>query len=133
MTGKSPIKGSDLKRTPHLPHDEGGPVFAAPWEAKAFAITVDLHKQGLFEWSEWCDTLSKEIKLAQADGDPDLGDTYYQHWLSALEKLVTAKQVTSMDNLEAMKEDWRAADHHRGFGEAPVLVKGAADAGHHHH
>ncbi len=132
MTDKPPIRGSDLKKTPHLPHDEGGPVFSAPWEAKAFAITVDLHKQGLFEWSEWCDTLSEEIKSAQAKGDPDLGDTYYQHWLSALEKLVTVKRVTSMDTLAAAKEDWRAADHHRGFGEAPVLVKGAGGAEHQH-
>lgn len=125
------IKGSDLKRTPHLPHDKGGPVFAAPWEAKAFAMALDLHKRGQFEWSEWCDTLGAEIKEAQAGGDPDLGDTYYLHWLSALEKLVAAKNIVGADALQAAKEDWRAADEHRGFGEAPVLVKGAG--GSHHH
>lgn len=123
------IRGADLKRTPHLPHDEGGPVFNAPWEAKAFAMTVDLHKRGVFAWSEWCETLSEEIKLAQAAGDPDLGDTYYKHWLSALEKLIMAKKVSTSESLLAAKEDWRAADEHRGFGEAPVLVKGAAGAG----
>ncbi|GAB5468097.1 MAG: nitrile hydratase accessory protein [Rhodospirillales bacterium] len=126
------IKGSDLKQTPHLPHDEGGPVFQAPWEAKAFAMTLNLHKQGAFEWSEWCEALSSEIKLAQAEGDPDLGDTYYHHWLNALEKLVAAKRLASSDRLAAAKEDWRAADHHRGFGEAPVLIKGAGKADHHH-
>ena len=119
------IKGVDLKRTPHLPHDEGGPVFAAPWEAKAFAMALDLHRQGLFEWTEWCDALGAEIKAAQTSGDPDLGDTYYLHWLSALEKLVAAKQVTDQAALLAAKEDWRAADELRGFGEAPILVKGA--------
>ncbi|WP_227268194.1 nitrile hydratase accessory protein [Roseobacter weihaiensis] len=123
------IKGYDLKRTPHLPHDKGGPVFNAPWEAKAFAITVDLHKRGVFAWLDWCKTLSEEIRLAQAAGDPDLGDTYYKHWLSALEKLLTEKKVTNAQSLLAAKEDWRAADEHRGFGEAPVLVKGAAGAG----
>ncbi len=121
----------DLKRTPHLPQDEDGPVFAAPWQAKAFAMTVSLHEKGLFEWSEWCDALSAEIRAAQAAGDPDLGDTYYDHWLRALEKIVTQKNVASMDDLVACKEDWRAADHHRGFGEAPVLVRGG-DAGHGH-
>ena len=119
---------ADYKSTPHLPQDEDGPVFAAPWQAKAFAMTVDLHKKKLFEWSEWCETLGAEIKAAQAAGDPDLGDTYYKHWLSALEKLITRKQVTSVEALQACKEDWRAADHHRGFGEAPVLVRGASHA-----
>lgn len=120
------IRGSDLKRTPHLPHDEAGPVFNAPWEAKAFAMTVDLHKRGVFDWSEWCETLSGEIKSAQTAGDPDLGDTYYKHWLNALERLIMAKKVSTAENLLAAKEDWRAADEHRDFGEAPVLVKGAA-------
>lgn len=123
------IKGSDLKRTPHLPHDEGGPVFNAPWEAKAFAMAVDLNKRGVFDWSEWCETLAAEIKAAQAAGDPDLGDTYYKHWLTALETLVTAKKVSTAENLLAAKEDWRAADEHRGFGEAPVLVRGTAQSG----
>ena len=120
------IKGADLKRTPHLPHDEGGPVFNAPWEARAFAMTVDLHKRGLFDWSDWCETLSGEIRAAQDAGDPDLGDTYYKHWLAALEKIVTRRKVTDAAHLLSVKEDWRAADEHRGFGEAPVLVKGAS-------
>ncbi|MEM7546200.1 MAG: nitrile hydratase accessory protein [Pseudomonadota bacterium] len=122
------IKGADLKKTPHLPHDEGGPVFAAPWEARAFAMTLDLHKHGVFTWNEWCETLSAEIRAAQAEGDPDLGDTYYTHWLNALERLVDAKNAASRAALDAAREDWRAADEHRGFGEAPVLVPGAGAA-----
>lgn len=125
------IQNSDLKKTPHLPHDESGPVFAAPWEAKAFAITLNLHQQGLFDWAEWCDTLSEEIKAAQAAGDPDLGDTYYIHWLGALEKLITKKEFVSMEKLVEFKEDWGTADNRREFGEAPVLVRGAGETGHH--
>lgn len=120
---------TDYRNTPHLPQDDDGPVFQAPWQARAFAMTVDLHKRGVFEWSEWCETLGARIKSAQAAGDPDLGDTYYNHWLAALETLVTEKQVTSSEALAACKEDWRSADHHRGFGEAPVLVRGAGAAG----
>lgn len=120
------ISASNLKRTPHLPHDEGGPVFNAPWEAKAFAMTVDLHKRGAFDWSEWCNTLADEIKSAQAAGDPDLGDTYFEHWLNALETLITAKQLSTAERLLAVKEDWRAADEHRGFGEAPVLARNSS-------
>ena len=34
-----------------------------------------------------------EIKRAQAAGDPDTGETYYRHWLNALERLVAEKGV----------------------------------------
>lgn len=37
------------------------------------------------------------------------GDTYYLHWLAALEKLVTGKQVTSGEKLTARKEAWERA------------------------
>jgi nitrile hydratase accessory protein len=71
-----------------MPLDAGSPVFKEPWEAKAFAMTLALYERGLFTWPQWADALSRQIALAQAAGDSDLGDTYYQHWLSALESLV---------------------------------------------
>src|SRR3954468_16448877 len=61
--------------------DDGAPVFAAPWEAQAFAMTVALNARGLFTWKEWATTLAEEIKRAQGAGDPDDGSTYYRHWL----------------------------------------------------
>ena len=67
------------------------PVFREPWEAQAFALAVALHQQGLFTWPEWAATLADEIKRAQATGDPDTGETYYRHWLAALERLVAEK------------------------------------------
>lgn len=118
----------ELRRTPHLPHDEEGPVFAEPWQAKAFAMTLSLHQAGLFTWSEWCEALSDEIRVAQARGDPDLGDTYYHHWLAALEELVAAKRAAEPGALRAALEDWRAADATRAFGAAPTFVKGAGRA-----
>ena len=72
---------------PGLPRDEGGPVFHEPWQAQAFAMTLALYKRGLFAWPEWAAALGAEIKRAQAAGDPDRGDTYYHHWLAALEQL----------------------------------------------
>ena len=74
-----------------LPRDEQGPVFNEPWEAKAFAMVLRLHERGLFTWPEWAEALSQEISAAQAGGDADLGDTYYQHWLRALETLAARK------------------------------------------
>jgi nitrile hydratase accessory protein len=77
-----------LREVPGIPLDADRPVFNEPWEARAFAMTVALHERGLFTWPQWAEALSRQIALARADGDADLGDTYYQHWLRALESLV---------------------------------------------
>ena len=97
---------------PSLPRDEeGGPVFREPWEAQAFAMTLALYRRGLFTWPEWAAALAAEIKRAQASGDPDSGDTYYRHWLAALEALVAAKGITDAASLARHRDAWdRAAD-----------------------
>lgn len=87
------------------------PVFREPWEAHAFAMTVTLHRRGLFTWREWADSLAVEIAKAQTTGDPDTGETYYVHWLSALERLVVAKGASSGAELAHTRDAWdRAAD-----------------------
>ena len=79
---------AQFKDLPGIPLDDGTPVFKEPWEAKAFAMTLALHERGLFTWPQWAEALSRQITLAQEAGDADLGDTYYQHWLLALESMV---------------------------------------------
>jgi nitrile hydratase accessory protein len=73
------------------PGDE--PPFHEPWEAQAFAMTVKLHEAGHFTWPEWAAVLSEEIAEAQKRGDPDLGTTYYHHWLRALERIMVEKEL----------------------------------------
>jgi len=94
---------------PRLPRDEGGPVFAEPWQAQAFALAVRLSEQGHFTWKEWAATLAAELKAAADRGDPDDGSRYYDHWLAALERLVTAKGLTDPAALAARKEAWAEA------------------------
>src|SRR4029079_12807470 len=84
---------------PSIPCDAEGPVFREPWEAQAFAMTLALSDRGLFVWPEWAAILGDEIKKAQAAGDPDTGETYYQHWLNALERIVAEKSVTDAATL----------------------------------
>jgi nitrile hydratase accessory protein len=96
---------------PGLPRDADGPVFAEPWEAQAFALAVALHEGGLFTWPEWADTLAGEIRRAREAGDPDTGETYYRHWLAALERLVAQKAVADPATLARYADAWgRAAD-----------------------
>jgi len=75
-----------LPSLPGIPPE--GPVFKDPWEARALAMVLAIHQQGLITWPQWAAALSSQIKAAHAAGDQDLGDTYYQHWLRALESLV---------------------------------------------
>lgn len=77
-------------------------AFAQPWEAKAFAIIVELARSGRVSWPEWVEGFSKEVAAATAveaaGGTPK---TYFEQWLSAAETLLIAKGLTSRDQLIA--------------------------------
>ena len=108
MTTSIPPEG-DLGALPRLPRDEVGPVFKAPWEAQAFAMTLSLNARGVFTWREWAEALAAELAAAAARGDPDDGTRYYEHWLAALEKLVAGRKLVPADELARRVEDWDAA------------------------
>ncbi len=91
------------------PKNDEGPVFKEPWEAHAFALVLALHEQEVFSWPEWADALSQEISAAQTTGDLDLGDTYYQHWLCALERLVIEKNHADAHEISTRISEWRNA------------------------
>ena len=107
---------------PSLPRDEGGPVFHEPWEAQVFAMTLALYRRGLFTWPEWAATLAAEIKRAQAAGDPDTGETYYRHWLNALERIVAEKAVTDAATLRRYHDAWDHAADRTPHG-TPIELK----------
>jgi nitrile hydratase accessory protein len=87
------------------------PTFGEPWEARAFAMVRALRDEGLFSPGKWADALGAEIRRAQAAGDPDTGETYYHHWLGALETLVAEKNLVSIHALASCRTAWmRAAD-----------------------
>ncbi|HEY5379775.1 MAG TPA: nitrile hydratase accessory protein [Pseudolabrys sp.] len=113
------------QEVPSIPRDADGPVFREPWEAQAFAMTLALHGRGLFTWGEWAAALATEIKRAQSAGDPDTGETYYAHWLAALEKLVAEKGVTTSETLHRTRDAWDHACDRTPHGQPIVLV--AAD------
>ncbi len=111
-----------MSAVPDIPHDAGGPVFREPWEAQAFAMALALHAYGLFTWNEWAAALADEIKRAQAKGDPDRGDTYYRHWLTTLERLISAKGVASTETLHRYRDAWDHAADRTPHG-SPIELK----------
>jgi nitrile hydratase accessory protein len=94
--------------TPLL-RDDGGPVFAEPWQAQAFALAVTLSDQGHFTWKEWAAELAATLRTAAERGEPDDGSRYYDHWLATLERVVIAKGLTDGLTLVGRKDAWSAA------------------------
>lgn len=105
------------------PKNEEGPVFREPWEAQAFALVLALHAEKAFTWDEWAATLSAEITKAQQAGDADLGDTYYQHWLNALERLVLEKNLSEYSEISTRIVEWRDAYLATPHGEPVELTR----------
>jgi nitrile hydratase accessory protein len=105
-----------------IPRDAEGPVFREPWEAHAFAMALALNERGLFTWGEWAATLADEIKRAQAAGDPDTGETYYRHWLAALERMVADKGVTDSGTLARYRNAWDHAADRTAHGQPIALT-----------
>jgi nitrile hydratase accessory protein len=112
-----------LSDLPRLPRDEGGPVFAEPWQAQAFALAVKLSEQGHYTWKEWAAALADELQAASRRGEPDDGSRYYEHWLAALETLITAKGLAEPTALLARKEAWAAAYRNTPHGQPVELLR----------
>ncbi len=102
-----------------LPPGMDEPVFAEPWQAEAFALTVALHDKGLFSWGEWAQTLSAEVKAPGAAQD---GSDYYDHWLRALEKLLAAKGLAPRKDVDNLAAAWQRAAHATPHGK-PILLE----------
>lgn len=114
---------ADLDALPALPRDEAGPVFRAPWEAQAFAMALELHRRGVFTWSEWATTLSAEIAAANARHEHDDGSRYYERWLAALEALVARKAVVGDAELADRIDAWDRAARATPHGQPVVLPR----------
>ena len=107
------VASAGLPKTP-----DGDPVFAAPWQAAAFAITVGLHEQGVFSWNEWADALSAELHQPGRNAD---GSDYYDCWHPALSQLLTEQSITSEPELTALTRSWQRAAAATPHGRPIVL------------
>lgn len=119
--GSPRLDAERLAALPPLPRDEDGPVFAAPWQAQAFALAVNLSEQGRFTWKEWTGALADELRAAAARGEADDGSRYYHHWVAALERLAAAKGLTDAPALLTRKVAWADAYRHTPHGQPVVL------------
>ena len=101
----------------NLPPGLGDPVFRAPWEAQAFAMALALHERGAFTWKEWAQTLAAVIAEVRERGEPDTGEDYYRHWLTALERITERKGLATRGLLEERRHAWEEAAHRTPHGQ----------------
>lgn len=114
----------ELANLPLLPRDDNGPIFAAPWQAQAFAVVVQLTDAGTITREEWANYLGAALKEAESRGDYNTGERYYDHWLKALEQLMVDKELTDADELTKEGVEILEGDHHRREHQL--------QSGHHH-
>ena len=98
--------------------DRSTPVFHAPWEAYAFALAVQLSEKGIFNWSEWSEALTTEIRNA---GEDNQGSQYYHYWVAALEKLLTQNGIITKASLQKQKIAWQEAYRRTPHGKSVEL------------
>ena len=111
-----------LGEVPSIPRDVDGPVFPAPWAARAFAMAVALHERGVFSWPEWSATLGPKVAIAAKENPAD-PEAYWQAWLAALEEILGRKQVAAGVDLLDLKEAWRRAAEATPHGQ-PIEFPG---------
>ena len=80
-------------------------------------MTLELRRGGNFSWKDWAEHLSAEIAAGRERGNPDCGDTYYYHWLAAVEKLVAKKGLASANELGRHKRQWDVAARNTSRGQ----------------
>ena len=107
---------------PPLPRDAEGPVFAEPWQAQGFALAVTPSESLYFTWKQWAAALADELEAAANRGEPDDGSRYYEYWLAALERLVTARGLSDPAALHSRKEAWADAYRHTPHGQPVELA-----------
>lgn len=105
--------------------DEDGPVFDKPWQARAFALVVNLYKAGLFPWKDWSETLGAEIKAAPALSGESFNDAYYRQWMAALEKTMTRLGLVGAEDVSTRAAQWHKAYLNTPHG-VPITLGNAA-------
>ena len=98
------------------------PVFAEPWQARAFALMLRLRERGHFTAAEWSAALGEALREPAEAGVTTDGSSYYSHWLTALESLVLAKGLMDPQTLMERKEAWADAYRRTPHGK-PVELR----------
>ncbi|RAI44028.1 nitrile hydratase accessory protein [Rhodoplanes roseus] len=102
-----------------IPRDGDGPLFRARWEALAFVLAMMLEQRRAFTWTEWAQSFGTEIRRAHKAGT---GETYFEAWLAALERIVAEKGLADRATLTRYQHAWDQAAARTPAG-APIELR----------
>lgn len=104
------------------PTDE--PVFAAPWHGQLFAMTLQLHEQGAFDWPQWTLAFGETLARHGLDRSLNGGDDYFQAWLETLEGLLDQRALSTEEERADVRAAWEQAYLATPHGQPVRLQKG---------
>jgi nitrile hydratase accessory protein len=89
------------------PRSNGEPVFAAPWQSRAFGLVVALYKAGRYPWHEFKGRLIEEIAAGRPDDAPIDASEYYYQWVRAFSRLVIETGLLNESELVAREHEFQ--------------------------
>ncbi len=99
------------------PMSNGELAFEEPWQGRVFGMANALCDAGCFEWAEFQAKLIEAIRdwerspEGEYESAPAEQETYYDHFLVALENLVKTKQLVIDGAIEARRLALAARPH----------------------
>ncbi|MCV6586114.1 MAG: nitrile hydratase accessory protein [Marinibacterium sp.] len=102
------------------------PVFAEPWHAQLFALTVHLNESGLFGWPDWAARFGAVLARHGLGRDLDGGDDYFNAWLETLETLLAEQGMAAQADVARLRAAWEQAYLSTPHGAPVHLRDGAA-------
>lgn len=112
---------------------QGEAPFNDSWEAEAYAMGNLLVKLNHLSPKEWMDLMAESIKEAQNHGDPDTGDTYYNHWCRSIEKFCFLSGLSDPDQHRNKLDLWKKAINNTPHGVPLAIENAFLDRQAHHH
>lgn len=85
------------------PPGPDGAVFAAPWQARAFALVVALSERGLFSLRDFQAALTARIGRFETAGVIEDATDYYTRWIEALGDLLAARGMAADEHLHRLE------------------------------
>lgn len=98
------------------------PVFAEPWHAQLFALTVHLNEAGHFNWPDWAAAFGETLKQRGLSKELDGGDDYFLAWLATLENFLAGRGMAEAAEVDAFKQAWTQAYLSTPHGEPVHLA-----------
>lgn len=112
--------GLDLEGTAAYPRRNGQPLFAAPWQSRAFGMAIAMNQGGALDWEEFRERLIERIAEAGRAADGELaedrdGSHYYERWMVALTEMLVESGVVGAGELSERIREYRSGARREAY------------------